>query len=86
MVLPSIVACTNCAQNSKQPVMWNGLDICISVLIFRFIGTHSSFLHTEKRAVTNKARQCYVDSRDLQNTHFLSLQKQPQHGFEGTDG
>jgi hypothetical protein len=55
---PHSVGCSSSVQNSKQPVRWNGLDICIWDLTFRFIDTHSSFLHTERRAVTNKAKQC----------------------------
>lgn len=86
MVHPGIEGCPSRAQNSKQPVMWNGLDICIRVLTFRFIDTHSSLLHTTKLAGTNKARRCHVDSRELQSTNSLGLQKQPQHESESTDG
>ena len=54
--------------------------------MFRYIDTPSSFLYTAKGVVTNKTELCHVDSRELQNAKFLGLQKQPQLGFEGTDG
>lgn len=55
--------------------MWNSFDICIKVLTFRYIDINSSFLHTKKGVVTDKTKQCHVDSRELKNANFLEAQK-----------